>query len=581
MKLVNTVFTALATSMALVPLCSCDKEFDLSKEFDSTVQIGSGFIVPLGQSDKIPLSRIIKSSDNFAPDNDGVYTFSVNGNFKSDKVNVKKVEINGFAPVFGVVEIPTAGIPPVPVEIAVDADIFVEAQYDETAKLPSEVQQLSKVWVATQGNDYAYTYIDVSVRDFPDGLNSITITDVCLQFPELFDIRDYNSSIVRPQGEFVLSKANNHITLPVSINSLTFSDKLYSKYISGEPGNLTLCMQDKLVLTAKAKARGVPAQLKVDKIIIDFVYHVGDVNITHFAGVATPNLNVAQIVNVNGIPDVIAKGNNKFNLNNLRFDLNFNNPVNMDVAGALTFVPLDKQGNEMTEQTVNVEVGDVPSTIIRGGATTPFTFTNNKENQPDDRVVVYVPDLNKLFETIPDKYVIKTSGITAMSNKQEQRFALGQDYVISGDYVVTAPMEFSNIQLEYTDSIKDVHKKLKDVSDKVSKLKIKCDFETTIPVDMDGAVAFYDAKGNELKDIVADVTMFKVKASPDGVTPEISPVEFTITIKDGSNQLNELDLITYTVFAKSLDHDIQLNASQYLLMKNIKVHLPDGIKFKL
>lgn len=83
---------AIITSLGLV-LSSCDNEYDLSKDINTDLTVGSYFSVPVGKTSKVELSRIIKESSTILPGENSVYEVVTSGS-TSSSVNLNTVSFN-------------------------------------------------------------------------------------------------------------------------------------------------------------------------------------------------------------------------------------------------------------------------------------------------------------------------------------------------------------------------------------------------------------------------------------------------------------------------------------------------------
>ena len=189
------------------------------------------------------------------------------------------------------------------------------------------------------------------------------------------------------------------------------------------------------------------------------------------------------------------------------------------------------------------------------------------------------PEIANLFAFVPERISIQSDNITLASENSSQFINLEQEYEVNADYRAVIPFRFNNLNIEYTDSITDLLSDLEDVADKTDKLVVKATGVSSIEADMVASVKLYDIMGNELTGIDVNLDNFMFSAATGG-DESINDLEIVLTELEGSNDLERLEKIVYTVSAVASDN-ITLRPRQYLLIKDIFVEIPEGINLEL
>ena len=120
---------------------------------------------------------------------------------------------------------------------------------------------------------------------------------------------------------------------------------------------------------------------------------------------------------------------------------------------------------------------------------------------------------------------------------------------------------------------------LEDVADKTDKLVVRATGVSSIGADLVASVKLYDIMDNELKGIDVNLSKFMFSAASEGDV-SINDLEIILTEIEGSDDLERLEKIVYTVSAVANDN-MTLRPRQYLLIKDICVEIPEGINLEL
>ena len=554
---------ALAMSGLLI---SCDKEYDLSKDINTDMKVGNYFSVPVGKTTRVELSRIIKESETIKPGDNSVYEVITSGT-TSSSVDLTTVSVN-ITPTIGNynIQIPNTLSAPSKLKSYVHTlnKLMIESDpYNVNAKLPKEVD---KFFRANLGNATTYLTVKISEQNWPTGIEYIKLKNFKINFPQILNLT--SSGNVFTCEELLFKSDTKSLTLEIPFSYLDIADSEQDSYIAGVQGNKYLKLNEKLQLSAdiEVSISGIP---QITSVPLSFEYKAnGNVSIKEVSGVFHTDANINETIEINDIPDFLNNGNSSFTPNEVNFDLTLENPINIPWNLTLGFMSMKNDG----QKSDNVEVG------INAKPGRNELLISNKSNAD-----IVVPNLPSLFRFIPDKFEINSpEDIRLESGTHEQTVELGRNYTIKATYDVAIPFSFSKMKIEYIDDIDGLADDLFDVLDVVDtkEIYVKATAETTIPANLQASVKLFDRSGNDISDgIKVDLKDFIIKGAENNEAKE-SPVTIKLTqVKDG--YLKRLDRIEYTVNADNVNSNMSLRSNQYIVVKNINVVIPNGIKLTL
>ncbi len=92
-NLFNKQTAAAVLLLGFAASCTVEDTLDVSKEIDATVAIGNGISFPLGSTDKIMLTEMIKTGDVLKADEDGTFRIVKEGEIKATSIKVDEVDV--------------------------------------------------------------------------------------------------------------------------------------------------------------------------------------------------------------------------------------------------------------------------------------------------------------------------------------------------------------------------------------------------------------------------------------------------------------------------------------------------------
>lgn len=585
MRKSHVYFIVACFACAVTVLSSCNNDYDLSKEINTNVNVGKNFTLPVGQTVQIPLSRIIKESDDLTTNAENIYQLQSNGDINTHLTDIQPYVINGLFPNFtdfNYNDLPQSTEINKDIEISVKSTATYEIEDTHTV-LPEEVDAvyLAEFNYGKGANSYVTIAIPSISNGTLTGINSITLKNIIITFPDIFILTDKSHIILIDN---ITLNTNNHFTakIPVNISKMIITPERQNEFISGEKGEKILSFHEKITLTAESVINLNPSKISGKDITFTFDYEIAQTEVTHMNGIVSPKVNIEETLTLNDIPNFIKDKTSSFTPNDLTFAVSLTNPVGMALETTLSITPWDNTTNSAIGNSVNIEL--YGNNAVKPSTTTNYLISNKPYEVPAGTINIVNENLVNLLATIPDCYKIKTNKITA-DGTNANGFTLGQNYNIEGNYEVNVPFSFKNITINYTDSIDGLKEDLEDVADLTNKIIINADAISTIPAELEASVELYDSYGNKLNDIKvtgSSANTVKINAhDPKNGEETITPITLTIEEAEGSTQLEQLEKLVYTIKAKNTFENIVLKSNQYLVLKNGIAKVPNGITTEL
>lgn len=551
---------------------SCDKEYDISKNINTDIKVGEYFSVPVGKTDTIKLSRIIKESNSVKPGDNYIYEIVTSGS-TSSTIDLTNVSVN-ITPYIGSTNIDLSSISnmintrTIKSQAITIPSITVQSDpYSVNTKLPKEVDELSRANLS-KADTYLTLYIEDG--DWDSSLDDVTLSNFNVTFPKILETQQ-GSNTFKYDGNITLSTAAKTQTITIPFTAIDIPDELQSSYITGTTGDKSLQLSEILTITAdiSVSVNNIPTKTQIP---VHFSYSTdGEVSIKDVSGVFHTSANINEVIEINDLPEFLNEGKSTFTPNEVNFTLNLENPINIPWNLSLDFQSF--KGTSQASDIVNVPISASPGTNTM--------LISNKTGAD-----VYVVELPALFAFVPDKFSIASSeDISLASKDRSQTIELGTTITINAKYDVAIPFSFSNLHIEYTDSIDDLAKDLYDVFDAVdtNEIYITATAESSIPAELAASVELYDVSGTSLDSgITVDLQECVIQGAEvdDNSAVKSSPIVIKLT-QTQSGYFKRLDRIKFTINASSISNSMSLRSNQFIFLKDINVKIPNGLTLTL
>lgn len=577
-----------AVSVLSLMLASCvDNDYDLSKDIDLTIKVGgSNFAIPGGETEAIPLSKILKVEDG-----DLVKIDPITGNYyllKSGEPTYTSIHVNAFSlaepvinPVSRQLSFTPQSAPMLKSTNTVLEAVLPNDQYDagfvlSGLDLPVEVRTLSEI-TSKMTITIDFSYSKGIVRN-------LWIDDIAIKLPDYLIIKDENEAgnVMHIKNVQIPQGTSSTFDIPVEGLKVTPSQFDYDKH--------TLSMSGNVVMNGKVRINSSdiinPGNVSSNPSL-DFTAHVsvkdavkndGRIHILGIKGKVSPDINIdIDPVELTGLPDFLTDKEVVLDASNpmVYFNVNNSTPVKTQVNGTFTSWYADGSAP------VNV---DFPQFDINAQSNTLFCLSPSTPSNKDAEHIV-VENLPRLIDKIPTEIRIKAEAVAA---DEESQITLGSDYTITTEYEVNVPFQFgSNLKIVYNDTIGNWHDDIEKYE--FSRINATATVVNNIPLDVVvSAIALGETEpqGNrpELDGITANV---KVPAQGDNNTIHANSsadivIEITETVPGTVKQLDGLILrIEATGSNTTPAENRYLNKNQTIQLKEVKLKVPGGMKIDL
>lgn len=283
--------------------------------------------------------------------------------------------------------------------------------------------------------------------------------------------------------------------------------------------------------------------------------------------------------------DFLKDEGNELDIKNPQIKLTLNNTVGVPVDMNLTIYGVDENDKEIENSRVEgIKFQLQPTNVSQETKTSVFMLSREAMNMPENDAThhyenVVVSNLNKVMTRVPDR--VKFHMNAKANNGTEHHVDISKDMTITGEYDVTVPLQFEDLNINYIDVIDDLHSDLEDVLDKTTSatLEILADALNNVPLDLNLSAKAQDTDGNELTTIEATVYANDIKDGKiGGAITEDSAVKTPILIRlvaTSSADLKKLDKLELTIHAKANETTagLPLKATQWVKIENAKVKI--------
>lgn len=578
---VNSLFPGL-----LLSLFSCiDNDYDLGKDINLEVSVGGNLSLPIGETEKIELDRMLEEGDALHII-DGKYVINKADNISESVDAIDPVIIDDFSPEFTpyaskftkpadvtLPDIPGLEMPEI--EIAFDADINTSENFNIHTDIPEEIKTISYVTVTDNNREPLRTTLDISIEGIPTFLPRLYLSGIELSLPDILDFETEPSTEIQQKGSSIfiskileLANGNGTISIPITIHGIS----------NPRVENGVLTLTDEVAIKGRVYADKQSVgynDLENFEINVQpqLILPTPEVRVEKVAGTIIPNVDIDTEVSLSDLPDFLKEEGTSLEVKDLSINLSVLNPIEAPIKTQFEITPLDENGNIVNNNIVSLGL------TLQGGQQNQFSIT---KNSPE----ITSGSLTSLLRTIPDKINLKVTHIEIESTTQDEAISLGKDdYNLDIDYDINVPLEFENLCIIYKDTIDNLSSDLSDIVDKVRHLELSVVVDNAIPLGLSLSIDPRDKEGNPISGISLPQNL-EIEAGPaENETGDILSVnssELKIDLKEErKNALQELDKLYLKIEGKNGENnDVTLRPNQYIVVR-LSAKLPDGAQMDL
>lgn len=508
-----------------------------------------------------------------------VITASIN-NF--DVPDVPEITIPGYGNV---------GDIKVPVQFSVSFDEQTDF-VSESTEVPAEVEKINRAYVRENPQSEGITAVfAVDITGVPEGVSQLVLSNFHVKFPELLIFSEQQDRMISgitqdENGKWDVA-VNSHI-IEINNSQATFELDLRIDGIQApEIDQLhQISINDHLSVSGHVSvpegAETTIDDLRNASVFVSSNLHIPAMEVYKISG--KMNLETAdfnQLIEFNDIPDFLKGDDIRLDLDDIALSLDLENPIGLPIDVDLRITPY--QG-----ETAAVERRVSTSLHAEGDATTRITLVPRgkedeyREKYPN-RKIQGVNNLDELLSQIPDKLELEVPQATAGSDDASQFVELGSgNKTVNIAYSVDVPFSFGPaFRIAYNDSIDGLKSDLSDITSyDISSLRLRGEAINTLPLDLQLNVEPYDDRGVRISEQELAVEIENDGKIPATDETEGAPLAITLKLNSESDALERLEQLKFEIIVTS-EHGGTLNQNDFLLIKNIRAVIPDGITIDL
>jgi hypothetical protein len=553
---------------------SCiDNTYDLSKDIDLKIHVGGNALaMPIGNTDYIKLSKIIKADESDVIHlNGGEYSLYKEGTVDPVEIKVNSVSAISISPItLPLIDFGTAGLAARASTIgSVDFAVPTTSSTFELVhrSIPSEVSSIKKV-IFPSASPVKAT-IKYAFSGIPSGA-LVNLSNLKLKFPDYLVSSQLNSS-----NELVLNEATSaEFSKDIYITSFDFSNENGG---ASTINNKILDVVKNITLSGGIALSNVDySQLKGNVSLATSV-QISPATISEIEGIIDPSISINADPVSFEIPEFLEDKEVKMDVVNPMINLTVTNSTDIPViiSGLLKGY---RDGTELSEVAVQGTTSN-PITID-ANAKTVICLSRTGVGGPVGSKNYKIANLNDLIETIPNhiRFVMNARADQSTSH----RIQLGKSYNVGMNYSVEVPFKFgSGLSIVYNDSIDGFNDDIKDLN--VKSLNVTATVENNIPLalQLNATAVGINKNAGALAGVSVKITGdIKSCAANGGVQESPITIELTETT-DGA--IKNLDGLLLKVTAKSTEtvNGMPLKEDQYIRLKNIKARAASGMDYDL
>ena len=532
-----------AALLACMPLTACfDDNYDLS-DIDTTTEIKVNNLVVPVNLDEITLSNVFDLDDeSVVKEIDGSYAVLVDGDFKSDDININAVSLAKPVIPASTTTITllsnTGGItlPPVSsteMTLAYEITGFHSAFTYTSANVDKSIRSLSKIAV-----DWTIT-VDLTVLNQGNVFNSVAFRNLSLKIPAGLHLSNYdNENGIVKLADINLSAGAMTHSVELHVDAIDFSQLTDAEFSFvtdpnfKQPGTLTIngtigAAGGYVVAVTNKNLTNLPNQTT-----LTLAPKGTDITVKSIDGSIRYAINDFNVdpVQLNDLPDLLRQQETNITISNPRLYLSINNPMagySLDASSGLTLTACREDGSR---KPYSLDAGEVINIKHDKGITGPYTFCL----APD-------PSAAGSFEGFSNPSPVRYQGLgnvlsgNGLPNTIEVAFDdphVGPGEVkgftvpqtlqkIEGRYSFYAPLNLGVGSKVVYDDVTDCWSD--DTMNKIviEKLKVNASVTNSLPFDIVLSGYPIDANGKQCKDIVtgAPVSLGEVTVKAGETSP--------------------------------------------------------------
>lgn len=562
---------------------SCvDSRYDLDKDIDMTINVGGEYLTfPVGSTDTTFLSKLISLEEDGMLQVDAatrVYHLTHYGWLNVKPVTVSQVTLG---------EIVTGLLPKEIVQPATSsemecrADVSSAGYFEVTAR---GVDNALKELGALRTKVPAELKLTFNFERLGLDYRQVKAEKLTVEFPDFVEFEEGQEGLSGNRlslDGLVLSAYGASFSRTLKVTGYRFGNAVGQGVSPDEERNMRI--EGRLSMTGSVITTGTTGY---GSLVLVPNIALGEMKMDYVTGVIQPEIDtdVARI-KLEGLPDFLKNESTHLDITNPVIVFKVDNPLQTEVEIDGVFIP-GKGEVELMGKGVFVGrgYGKQPLSLVPGENV--IALSRLGQSAVKGAVNVKVEDMNDLLGVVPDFIDVILTPV--VRNETYYEVELGRKYELPVSYDVDIPLSFEHdLQIVYTDSIRNLHKDLKDLNKlNLKQVNLILSVRNAIPLRLQLSpenVQLKDVYGEELTGVVKKMEEDEryVAESADGETPADSEIVLRLQAEDKAF-LTKLDRICFRMTGVSGSATgVPLKDTQWLKVTNLKVSVPGGVNVDL
>lgn len=562
--------------VALLAASSCvHKEYDLSKPFDNTMNVGGHLELPLPMDTgnwSYTLGELLNLDGNTSvrEDKDGMLRLVIDNQSRIDESytlgNVQAADFTKSDSYQFIATKAGVGMPvDYPVSIPLNLKVTgIDSQVEaiRAADIDADIKLM-----VTAPSGVGFTVCDGYTFTLPEFM--YVAKSSLPSFAELVADGEHRN-VIRIKG----NQTAHPFTIDAKVDKLDLSSFPVSKGGLDIIGNATA--SGKVIFSSLSLAEGT-------RFNLTSTASVTSVNVKTVEAKVSPTIGTDdRTISLGTLPDALTDGSLYFEFEDISLYLTATNTTPFDLLLSASITA--SAGGTATS---GVSLGKDNGLIIKAESSEKsFCISDSGSLGSQTDTKISVPGLAKLLSPIPDQ--LKISGMNVYGSATSQdgyvKLSTSEPYRLALDYKIDSPLMFKSLELVRDENVKlDVD--LGDAS--LSDLFIFADVENKLPLEARLSCRLLDADGNPMKginvtsvDAEGNETECLAVSAGDVSTPSAAKLHLKVTASDGQ-KINKLSSLSVHIEASSpAGRTVTLNSNQGISISGIVVGTENGIRIE-
>lgn len=552
----------------ILQLQSCTKEYDLSKDIDLTMHVGgSKLSVPIGSTDSIKLSTIIKVNESDVLQlSGGEYSL-----YKQKTINPISVSVENTEPAnVDIINIQSGSISSVGNYYNGEINI-------PKVSAPLEIKQnnLPTSILSIKSFDLPqYLPAKVTIRVSATGVTSganIKLENYKVTFPDFIVSGGLNSN-----NELIIQNESltSEIKKDIYINTIDFSKATGEQLVIQ---NQKLDVQKDVTIDGQILTANMNANTVIGDVRISTSINIEPIYIWQVQGQVNPKIDVSISPMTFDIPSFLTDDAVTLDVLDPMILIYTNNKLSIPIVVNGTI-----QGFRNGKQLSNIGIEDAANNpiVINPNKYSIDALSNSGTAGPADSNKYQIAQLSNLLKKLPNEVHLTMNAYT--DQRSIHKIELGKQYQVEMSYAMEAPLRFgTGLSIVYNDSIDKLNKGIKDLE--VTGMVITATAENNIPLalQVEATAVGINKSAGAIPGISVKVTGDIQPCDKNGNSQQ-SPIVIEM-VETVAGAIKKLDGVLLKVTAKSSEtvSGMPLKDTQYLRLTNIRAKTSSGLSIDL